>query len=35
MDKMSDREKDLRILCEQVTDDFLKNQDITNPPEKG
>ena len=25
---MKDREKDLRILCDQVSDDFLKNQDI-------
>lgn len=25
MDKMVDKEKDLKILCEQVADDFLKN----------
>ena len=28
---MPDKEKDLRILCEQAADDFLKNQDIANP----
>lgn len=28
---MPDREKDLRIICDQVADDFLKNQDIANP----
>ena len=34
MDKMVDKEKDLKILCELVSDDFLKNQDIANPGDK-
>ena len=34
LDKMMEKEKDLKILCEQVTDDFLKNQDIANPTDK-
>ena len=28
---MQDKDKDMRILCDQIADDFLKNQDIANP----
>ena len=31
LDKMQDKEKDLRILCDSAADDFLRNQDIANP----
>lgn len=26
LDKMPDKDKDLKMLCEQVAEDFLKNQ---------
>lgn len=30
LDKMSDKERDLKLISEQIADDFLKNQEIAS-----
>ena len=35
LDKMADKDKDLKMLCEQVADDFLKNQSSAAKAEGG
>jgi len=31
LDKMPDMERDLKLMCDDIADDFLKNLDINNP----
>ena len=31
LDKMGDKDRDLKILCESIAEDFLKNQENDNP----
>mmetsp|Transcript_24004 Transcript_24004/g.36882 ORF Transcript_24004/g.36882 Transcript_24004/m.36882 type:complete len:350 (+) Transcript_24004:398-1447(+) len=35
LDKMSDKERDLKLLCESIVDDFLKNQEIAGDQGEG